>query len=67
MASIYGSQGNGIAANAFIWASQIKFTIPASAANIAGLCYYGTLPMSCLLDDEDSVHPYTFKDLMDAA
>jgi len=51
MAGIYGSQGQTIATNAFIWASHLDAVLLANNLNASGDYYEGEFPFSSLMDE----------------
>lgn len=50
MSTLYGSQGDTFAENAFIWASRASFTLEAPEATCAGKIHTGFFPLSSLVD-----------------
>lgn len=51
MSGVYGSQGQSIATNAFIWASHLEMVLLANSLNASGDYYEGEFPFSSLMDE----------------
>lgn len=65
MASLYGSQGDTIAENSFIWASRMNITLSGPNANAAGTVKLGSFTVSSLLT-RDVTSAISISDLMKA-
>lgn len=48
---MYGSQGQSISSNAFLWASHLDMVLIGNEINLTGSCYHGEFPYSSLLDE----------------
>jgi len=64
MSGIYGTQGQSISANAFIWASHLDLVLLANQLNASGDYYTGEFPYSSLMDEFGSPGNVTIADLI---
>jgi hypothetical protein len=64
LAGIYGSQGQSIATNAFIWASHLEMVLLANNLNASGDYYEGEFPFSSLMDEYGTKGDISIADLI---